>query len=274
VKGKWERFAIPKNSLLSFLNQIFESPLHNNSGHLTSSYTKGMATSPPRSQHSPTRKAKSPTFTTRYGITHNPETKFGKEERFQWQNAQFVSDVAYQLPDTKSKIGSIFGTSARGGLDDMTADSKKRSTGPGSYNVEEFDCLSEYLTHKGPKFSCAARQGMDMKTPSPGAVYNTSELFRSGKDKAIKISFNCDRRPPLYNPSISANADLLLLKPDRGPSVTIGQRLKPKSRGADTPGAIYEVHKIQSFKTGPSFSFGRSKQSRFKEDGFSLSLDP
>ena len=231
--------------------------------------------SSPSKAHSPERKTRSANFTTRYGVAHSPDTKFGTEERFQWQNAQFVSDVSYHLPDTKSKIGSIFGTSARGGMDDVNPDAKKRSTGPGSYNVDDcYDCLSEYLSHKGPKFSCAPREGMDMKTPSPGAVYNTSELFRSGKDKSIKISFNCDTRPPLYNPSVSANADMLLLKPERGPAISIGKRLKHKSRGADTPGAIYDVHKIQSFKTGPSFSFGRSKQSRFKSDDAALSLDP
>lgn len=234
-----------------------------------------LPTSPIKSLNSPNKKPHTPNFTTRYGVVHSPETKFGTEERFQWQNAQFVSDVAYQLPDTKSRTGSLFGTSARGGMDDVNPDQKKRtSTGPGSYNVEDcYDSLSEYLTHKAPKFACAPRQSMDMKTPSPGAVYNTSELFRSGKDKTIKISFNCDSRPPLYNPSVSANADMLLLKSERGPAISIGKRLKHKSRGSDTPGAIYEVHKIQSFKTGPSFSFGKSKQSRFK-DGLNLSLDP
>lgn len=232
-----------------------------------------MSNSPPRAHTSP-RKIRSPNFTTRYGIVHSPQTKFGSEERFQWQNAQFVSDVSYHLPDTKTKVGSVFGTSARGSLEGDNPDNKKKSTGPGSYNVEScYESLSEYMCHKGPKFSCAARQSLDMKTPSPGAVYNTGELFRNGKDKDIKISFNCDTRRPLHNPSISANADLLLLPPDRGTAVTIGKRLNYKSKGSGTPGAIYEVHKIQNFRTGPSFSFGRSKQSRFKDDGVNLSLD-
>ena len=219
--------------------------------------------------------SKSKGFVTRYGPTKSPEPPFSQEERFTWQKAQFVSDVAYKLPDTKMTIGSVFGTSVRTGMDDENPDAKKRTTGPGSYNVEPcFDALSEYSTRKASRFACAAREGMNMKTPSPGAVYNTGEIYRDGKDKRIKISFNCDKRRPLYNESASQNADLLWPKLDRGPAISMGKRLKYRTKGDCTPGAVYEVHNIQNFKTGPSFSFGRSKSSRFQGDGMNLSLDP
>lgn len=219
--------------------------------------------------------SKSKGFVTRYGPQQTPQPEFPHEERFAWQKAQFVSDVAYKLPDTKMTIGSVFGTSVRAGMDDENPDAKKRTTGPGSYNIDRcFDSLSEYHTHSAGRFSCAAREGMNMKTPSPGAVYDTQKIFKNGRDKNIKISFNCDKRKPLYNESASQNADMLWPKLDRGPAISIGKRLKRKEKGSDTPGAVYEVHRIQNFKTGPSFSFGRSKASRFKGDAMDLSLDP
>jgi hypothetical protein len=220
---------------------------------------------------------KSKPFITRYGASKSPELPFPHEERFAWQKAQFVSDVAYKLPDTKMTIGSVFGTSARNGLDDENPDAKKRTTGPGSYNIDRcFDSLSEYATHKASRFGGAAREGMNMKTPSPGAVYDTANVFKHGKDKNIKISFNCDKRRPLHNSSASENADMLWPKLDRGPAITIGKRLKHRSKGDDTPGAVYEVHKKVNFKTGPSFSFGRSKASRFKgtDDPLDLMMNP
>lgn len=218
--------------------------------------------------------SKSNGFVTRYGSNKCPDIRFSHEERFAWQKAQYVSDVAYKLPDTKMTIGSVFGTSGRAGMDDENPDAKKRTTGPGSYNVEPcFNALSDYSTRKAGRFAGAPREGMNMKTPSPGAVYNTDKIYRDGKDKRIKISFNCDKRRPLYNESASQNADMLWPKLDKGPAISMGKRLKQRTKGDRTPGAVYDVHKIRNFKTGPSFSFGRSKSSRFKSDGMNLSLD-
>jgi len=221
--------------------------------------------------HSPTSPSH---FVTRHGRAHSPEASFGHETRFQWQGAQFVSDVAYKLPDTKMTKSAVFGTSARQGMDDENADAKKRSTGPGSYNIEHcYGFHSEYNKKPAYRFGGATRQSMDMKTPSPGAVYNTQEVYRTGKDKGIKISFNCDSRKPLYNESAASNADILWPKLPQGTAVSIGKRLKVKGLGHDTPGAVYEVHKIVNFKTGPAFSFGKSKASRFKGDKNDLGFD-
>ena len=114
---------------------------------------------------------------------------------------------------------------------------------------------------------------MAIKTPSPGAVYNTEGLFSSGSNKTIPISFNCDSRKPLSNECASANADMLWPKLPKGPSITIAGKLNKKSRFGGTPGAIYDVHKKMDFRTGPSFSFGRSKAARFKSDLDKLNLE-
>lgn len=233
-----------------------------------------MAFSPKSTQRSTSPLKSAPAFVTRYGVATSPEPMFGSEERFAWQKAQFVSDVVYRIPDAKEKRGVLFGTSNRGGMDDVNPDAKKRSTGPGSYHIEKcYDSVSEHPCHPAYRFGGAARQSMDMKTPSPGAIYNTSEIFKNGKDRNIKISFNTDNRKPLNSVPASANADMLWPKLPTGPAISIGKRLKHKGLGHDTPGAIYDVQKVMDFRTGPSFSFGKSKASRFKSSMEDLSLD-
>ena len=133
---------------------------------------------------------------TRYGPVHSPVTKLGTEERFAWQKPQFSSDVMYELPPvTMSRVVS-FPSAVRGGMDDLAnPDAKKRSTGPGSYNPETcFDRLSDYCVHRASRFADAPRQSMDMKTPSPGAVYNVEKCYWNGPVKTIGISFNKDQR--------------------------------------------------------------------------------
>ena len=216
----------------------------------------------------------SPTkFVTRHGVSSPTSPIMGGETRFQWQNALNASDVMYELPSMNPGKGFMFGTGTRGGLDDENPDRKKNSTGPGSYQVEGcYDSISEYPTRRAFRFGGAVRQNMAMKTPSPGAIYNTEGLFSSGSNKNLPISFPCDVRRPLGNECASKDADMLWPKLPKGPSITIAGKLNRKSKSNDTPGAIYEVHKIVNFKTGPSFSFGKSKASRFKNDLDKLSL--
>lgn len=159
-------------------------------------------------------------------------------------------------------------------MDDINPDAKKRSTGPGSYHVEHcYNSSSEYPTRRAFRFGGAPRQSMAEKTPSPGAVYNTDGLFSSGSNKTIPISFGTDVRRPLDGVPASQNADMLWPALPKGKSVSIGKKLNKKSRFGGTPGAIYDVHKKVDFRTGPSYSFGRSKAARFKEDINKLSLD-
>ena len=51
----------------------------------------------------------------------------------------------------------------------------------------------------------------------------------------------------------------------KGPSITIGKRLKIKEKGTDTPGAVYNLD-LKS--NAPAFSFGRGKGNRFNYFGF------
>ena len=180
----------------------------------------------------------------------------------------------YDLPDMNPGKGSQFGTSTRKGMDDINPDNKKRSTGPGSYHVEQcYNACSEYPTRRSFRFSGAPRQSMAEKTPSPGAVYNTDGLFNSGSNKTIPISFGNDIRRPLDGVPAGVNAEMLWPALPKGKSVSIGKKLNKSSRFGGTPGAIYDVHKRVDFRTGPSFSFGRSKAARFKDDINKLSLD-
>ena len=218
--------------------------------------------------------SKSDKFITRYGPASPPSPMFGSEMRFQWQSGNKGSDVLYELPDMNSGKGFQFGTGTRQGMDDINPDAKKRSTGPGSYHVEQcYNSSSEYPTRRAFRFGGAPRQSMAVKTPSPGAVYNTEGLFPTGSDKVIPVGFGSDVRRPLNGVPASQNADMLWPALPKGKAVSIGAKLNKKSRFGGTPGAIYDVHKKVDFKTGPSFSFGRSKAARFKDEINKLSLD-
>lgn len=224
-------------------------------------------------EHSPSRSMspkKSPKKqVTRYGPIKEIQPKFGTEERFAWQNAKNTNDVVYNLPEMKMNRSITFASSLRLGLSDDNPDSKKNSTGPGSYDVSSsFNALSTIPRKNANRFGGAPRQSMAMKTPSPGAVYNIEHLYKDGPQKPNGIGFVNASRDPLYGSSNGANADLFFPKPSTGPEITIAARFKPKQLGQPVPGAIYEVHKKLDFRTGPAFSFGRGKSSRFKEINF------
>ena len=154
-------------------------------------------------------------------------------------------------------------------------DSKKNSTGPGSYDVSQaFGFNSEYSSSRINKFGVAPRQSMAMKTPSPGAVYDITRQYWNGPDKSNGISFSTESRHPPGTTSAGANADMMWPKLKSGPKITMGARFKPRSLADSGPGAVYDVHKIVDFKTGPAFSFGMTKHpNRFKEVGFLPELD-
>jgi hypothetical protein len=136
-----------------------------------------------------------PKSVTRYGVVHSPVAAIGKEERFTWQQPQFGSDVIYNLPDAKMTRAITFGSSQRLGMDDANPETKKRSTGPGSYNpTRGYPHLSEYPTRTGNRFASAPRQSMAMKTPSPGAVYDITNQYWNGPVKTMGIGFNRDSR--------------------------------------------------------------------------------
>jgi hypothetical protein len=178
---------------------------------------------------------------TRFGPVRKFTPKFTKEERFRWQDAIHTSDVMYSLPNVSSSKRIFFGTSTRG-EDSTTIEQKKQTIGPGSYDVtRSIDKMSEYRTRTANHFSKAPRESMVMKTPSPGAVYNLRNSYWNGPDNRIAIGFNCDERKPLYTSTTSANAEPVNPQLPTGKSITIGRKIKMKSRSSDCPGPIYDV---------------------------------
>ncbi|RYH32029.1 hypothetical protein EON65_01355 [archaeon] len=206
----------------------------------------GRLASPARTS-SPGRTGSPKKDVTRYGPIHYPEPKFGGEKRFQWQNAASgTSDVSYDLPAMTMSRSVLFAHAPRKGMDDENPDNKKRSTGPGSYDVaHSYDHLSEYVSRTGNMFPCASRQSMAMKTPSPGAVYNIEKKYWNGPDTQGGIGFPQSTRTDLFGRSAGADADLFYPKDNRGVAVTIAGRHKYKPLGSDTPGAVYDVHVSQ-----------------------------
>eukprot|EP01036_Dinobryon_divergens_P032612 gene32612-42232_t len=226
-----------------------------------------MSSPPPSPPKSPSKKNRKSVEVTRFGTVKEPALKFGSEERFAWQNAQNSSNVVYDIPDSSPTKSVIFGSSLR--VDENSKGSGS-SAGPGSYDFTKcFDHISEYSVKQGNRFSCAPRNSMVIKTPSPGAVYNIEKCYWNGPDKNDGIGFSTAPRDSRNSGSNSADADMYLPKYDTGQGITIATRFNTNKKFAyATPGAIYDVHKKFDFRTGPSYTFGKGKGSRFKEVGF------
>lgn len=203
---------------------------------------------------------------TRYGLVSQNQPAFAKEERFSWQKAAFTSDTVYDVKPIRPNTGIVFGTANRKPLNEAGS---KSSTGPGSYDFTKcYDHNSEYGSTWAGRFSVAARESMAVKTPSPGAVYKLGKCYWNGPDRSQPIGFPCSTRKPLYEGSSCADADMFMPKSDTGNGITMAGRPKAKKLEQPTPGAVYDVHKYVNFKTGPAFSFGKGKGSRFKQIDF------
>ena len=101
-----------------------------------------MTTTPPKS---PSKSHRKVIDVTRYGPVKSPQPKFGKEERFAWQNAQNSSNVVYEIPDMPTTKSVIFGSSLR--INEDVKRGAGSSTGPGSYDFSKcYDHNSEYFT--------------------------------------------------------------------------------------------------------------------------------
>jgi hypothetical protein len=216
---------------------------------------------------------------TRLGVSSPPSPTFGAETRFKWlKNASSV-DCIYDLPSPNQSQKSIkFSKAMKTSPGDDVIKTKNWSASVGDYNVEASP-LSEIRAQPSYRFGISNRFSPN-RASSPGPIYNTGEIYRSGRDKYIKISFNCDQRKPLNDNNVvvdSANLYMLdIADHDTAKKYEFGKRLSPvKLSNKDVPGAIYDVHKVKTFKVGPSFSFGNSKSDRFKDPvDFDMTIKP
>jgi hypothetical protein len=193
----------------------------------------------------------------RYGMTQAREPTFGVAERFRGDGSE-KWDLMYQNSGSLKDNGTKFSKGKQIADVDMPA-----SINASAYDVNRgFRASSEFRPSRTSKFLTAPRKGMDLNTPSPGSVYDTEEWYSKGCDKRLKISFNCDHRRPLHYDTPTTNVEFVNPELPKGVSKSFGKRLSPKKPTVITPGAIYDVHHVKTFKTGPSFSFGGSK-SRF-----------
>lgn len=209
---------------------------------------------------------------TRHGVVPENVVKFGTEERFQWQNPKFISDVAYDIPVEQARKSVVFPADPKRPLVD-NPDAAKNATGPGSYDVSKgFNVHSEFKHHGACKFSIAQRQSMDMKTPSPGAVYNIEKCYSTGPDRGMPVGFNLDSRKPLYDgEAAGANADPVYPKLPKGISITIGKRFTNKMKRNPSPS--YDPYKYMNFQTGPKYSFGAGRANRWGPVNFLPEID-
>ena len=210
----------------------------------------------PSPADSPAR-ANSP-YISRYGVSRGREPTFGIGSRFN-SGDKDNWDMIYDLPGSLNTTnGSKFSKSK---LYDI--EMKLPTINTSIYETESgYAMSSDFIRHASCKFSAAPRKGPELDTPSPGNVYQTDGHFTRGSDTSIKVSFNCDQRPPLHYDTITSNVEYMPLDLPKGVSMTLGKKLPGRKPVTVTPGAIYDVHKTRTFKTGPSYSFGGG--SRFK----------
>ena len=176
----------------------------------------------------------------------------------------------YDIPSSLSRNGGMMGSSTR--LDRARSSDNpppivNPSAGPGTYEVD----LSYKQSRKegySQKFNMAPRKGMALSSESPGPVYELGHAYKYGVDKRYPISFNKDKRRPISTfGTETRNADFLVVRKKRNnKGITIARRLDDEdnelSLKSTVPGPIYSPQR--DFKTGPSFSFGRSKAKRFR----------
>lgn len=206
--------------------------------------------SPSRAQ-SPSRPMSPTAYMSRYGIKNSPEPTFGVGERFHGDGSD-KWDLVYEQSGSLKSNGTKFSKSKQIGDINVPA-----SINVGPYDVAPgYNALSEFRVSRSSKFLTDTRKGLDLCTPSPGSIYDTVGVYSRGSDKKIKISFNCDKRLPLHYNTPTTNVEFSNPALPQGISKSFGKKLAPKKPTVVTPGAIYDVHRVKTFKTGPSFSFG------------------
>lgn len=186
-------------------------------------------------------------------------------------------DALYKLPSTLMNDAPVFGTSTRSDWENTVKnkrDSINPYAGPCNYNTSNIQVLSTCNASPTPVFLSSNRAPSD-ETYSPGPAYHVDGIYKNGRDKQLGIGFNKDQRKP---DRLDATDAVYYPQLPKGNAPKIGVRLKGTLdvAGKCSPGPvrvlstptnalaqIYETQKYD-FRTGPAFSFGSSKASRFQ----------
>lgn len=201
---------------------------------------------------------------TRMGLTKGKNIFIAEEERFIWQKPINEYDAFYDLPPTIEKRGVMFGSSTRSDWENTWKNKKDTynpNAGPGQNGTPDSRLLSQNRRVKDVKFGTAPRS-IDHSNNNPGPDYNLGRAFKNGVDNRISIGFNKDMRKPLSDNLKSRTDAMYDPRLPKGKAITIAGRRRPNRFETErSPGAIYNMAKYD-FKSGPSFSFGRSKAKR------------
>lgn len=220
-----------------------------------------------------------PKANTRHGYTSGSTTRLDMgEERFMWQRPPNEFDAIYKVKLDRQVRDLHFGTSTREDWKSTMInkrDSFNPNAGPGSYKRDkEFLISSEAINKEAPRFQDAPREGMALKTCTPGPIYNIEKVYKRGKEESLGVSFGRSKRKNLHEGSA---ADALYApkvdRPDFAVSFGAGDRFhyEPKfSLTMSTPGPIYNVNDprvMDSIRPSPpAVVWGRGRGSRFKTD--------
>lgn len=220
--------------------------------------------SPSKTHSGPVTRDEQLRTATRTGVTTGKNTFIAEEERFLWQKPINDYDAFYDLPSTLRPTCTQFGSSTRADWENTWKNKKDTynpNAGPGQNGAPDTRLLSQNRRIKDIRFGTAPRS-IDHRTETPGPDYNLGAAYARGVESRIPISFSRDQRKPLSDNVKSRTDALYHPKLPKGKAITIAGRRKPNRFETEkSPGAIYDMAKYD-FRSGPSFSFGRSKAKR------------
>ena len=195
------------------------------------------------------------------------------EERMKWQRTVSETDALYQLPDTRSRCGTPFGTSTRSDWEN-TMKSKRDLynpyASPGNYNPP----LN--VTLRAPpsiKFGYSTRLERYGRNKTPGPDYNIDGIYSNGPTCGrVKLGFAKSKRKDLI---VSATDASYFPRFPKGKSAPLTGRnfFGLKEEKSRSPGPVYDTAKYDFGKPaanvigfpGGHFSFGAGRNfDRFK----------
>ena len=195
------------------------------------------------------------------------------EERMKWQRTVSETDALYQLPDTRSRCGTPFGTSTRSDWEN-TMKSKRDLynpyASPGNYNPP----LN--VTLRAPpsiKFGYSTRLERYGRNKTPGPDYNIDGIYSNGPTCGrVKLGFAKSKRKDLI---VSATDASYFPRFQKGKSAPLTGRnfFGLKEEQSRSPGPVYDTAKYDFGKPaaniigfpGGHFSFGAGRNfDRFK----------